>query len=233
MKKTFILLLGLIVCIRVSSQNAPPNMPYFDDKPFHFGIVLGLSSLSTNVAGTTDLPLYDSIYSYTSIRNSGVQIGVISDLKLLSWVHLRLIPTLVLTDRTIEYEVLRHGQIKTIRTPLEVIYLEAPLELKVMAKRYGNFRPYLIGGAKYSYDIGSIKRKKLSPDEYLMKLEQNELFYTLGVGFDFYLPMCKIGLELKSSFGLNDILDHSFQNAYTDCIDKMKSQLFYVNLTFE
>ena len=81
--------------------------------------------------------------------------------------------------------------------------------------------------------MGSIKRKKLKPEEYLMKLENKEFFYTLGVGFDFYLPMCKIGIEFKSSFGLTDILNHNFNNAYTDCLDKIKSQVFYINLTFE
>lgn len=233
MKRLLVLTLGLIMAFAGFSQKAPPNMPHFDDKPFHFGIILGVSSLSTNIVGTTELPLYDSIYGFSSIRNAGVQIGVISDLKMLSFLHLRFIPTLVLTDRTFEYNIVRRDNLTDVKNSLEVIYLEAPLEMKLMSKRYGNFRPYLIGGMKYVYDLGSIKRKKLNPDEYLMKLEQNEFFYTLGVGFDFYLPMCKIGLELKSSYGLSDILDHTFQNAYTDCIDKMKSQMFYVNLTFE
>ena len=175
MKRLLVLTLGLIMAFTGFSQKAPPNMPHFDDKPFHFGIILGVSSLSTNIVGTTELPLYDSIYGFSSIRNAGVQIGVISDLKMLSFLHLRFIPTLVLTDRTFEYNIVRRGNLTDVKNSLEVIYLEAPLEMKLMSKRYGNFRPYLIGGMKYVYDLGSIKRKKLNPDEYLMKYAEDML----------------------------------------------------------
>ncbi|MBQ9254025.1 MAG: outer membrane beta-barrel protein [Bacteroidales bacterium] len=233
MKKYILIILTLFFGFKGFAQKAPPNMPHFDNIPFHFGITLGVSSLSSNLSGATELPLYDSIYGFSSVRNAGVQFGVITDLKLFETLHLRFIPTLVLSDRGFEYNVVRHGELKDLNNSLEVIYLEAPLELKFMSKRYGNFRSYLLGGFKYAYDFGSMKRKKLRPDEYLMKVEQHEYFYTLGLGFDFYLYRCKISLELKSSFGINDVLNHGFKNAYTDCLDKIKTQLFYININFE
>ncbi|MDO5760302.1 MAG: outer membrane beta-barrel protein [Bacteroidota bacterium] len=222
-----------IVGIKANAQSSPPNMPEYDEQVLHFGVTLGYNSLYSNMVKKADLPLYDTIMGFSSHSEPGLAIGVSADLRLLSFLHLRFIPTLVLSERTFVYNVLKNDNYTERRNSLEVIYLEAPLELKIQSKRYHNFRPYLLAGGKFVYDMGSIKRKKLKPEEYLMKLENKELFYTLGVGFDFYLPMCKIGIELKSSFGLTDILDHNFNNAYTDCLDKIKSQIFYINITFE
>ena len=116
---------------------------------------------------------------------------------------------------------------------MEVIYVEAPLEFKIQSKRWRNFRPYLIAGGKFAYDLASIKRKKASPDEILMKVNNSEWFYTLGVGFDFYLNYIKLGIEIKTSYGLNDILVHGYKTMYSDVLDKIKTQIFYINFTFE
>ena len=59
------------------------------------------------------------------------------------------------------------------------------------------------------------------------------MLYTVGVGFDFYFSWFKMAVELKSSFGITDILNRDYQTVYADCIEKMKSQLFYINLTFQ
>lgn len=228
-----LLLFFSAIVLEVHCQSSPPNMPEYDEKTLHFGVTFGYNSLYSNMVKKTSLPLYDTIMSFSSQSEPGLAIGVSADLRLLSFVHLRFIPTLVLSERTFVFNVLKNNEYTNRQNSLEVIYLEAPLELKIQSKRYHNFRPYLLAGGKFVYDMGSIKRKKLRPEEYLMKLENKELFYTLGMGFDFYLPMCKIGIELKSSFGLTDILDHDFNNAYTDCLDKIKSQIFYINITFE
>lgn len=233
MKKYLLILSFILLGFKGFSQSSPPNMPEFDEKTIHIGVTFGYNSLYSNMVGTTSLPMYDSIMGFYSESSPGLAIGLSADLRLLPFLHLRFIPTLILSERTFVYDVIKNNELIARRNSLEVIYLEAPLELKIQSKRYHNFRPYLIGGGKFVYDMGSIKRKKLKPEEYLMKLENKEFFYTLGVGFDFYLPMCKIGIEFKSSFGLTDILDHNFNNAYTDCLNKIKSQVFYINLTFE
>lgn len=234
MKRLFLVIMFFsIVGGKAKAQSSPPNMPEFDEKVLHFGVTFGYNSLYSNMVKKTSLPLYDTIMGFSSMSEPGLAIGVSADLRLMSFLHLRFIPTLILSERTFTYDILKNDQYIERKNSLEVIYLEAPLELKIQSKRYHNFRPYLLAGGKFVYDMGSIKRKKLKPEEYLMKLENKELFYTVGMGFDFYLPMCKIGIELKSSFGLTDILDHSFNNAYTDCLEKIKSQIFYINLTFE
>lgn len=232
-KILFVIVAIFMLGFKGYAQLSPPNMPEYDLETFHFGVSFGYASLYSDMVGKAKLPLYDTIMGFYAESAPALQIGFVSDMKIFPFLRLRCVPTLVLGERTFVYEVVRREKIEQRRNSLEIIYLEAPLELKIGSKRWHNFRPYLLCGMKYVHDIGSIRRKKLSEEECLMKLNNNEFFYTLGVGFDFYLATCKVALEFKSSFGLNDILKHDFNNAYTDCLEKIKSQLFYINLTFE
>ena len=232
MRRVFCIILITFAFIKANCQSSPPNLPEFDEKLYHFGVSFGYSSLYSDMVSKVSLPFNDTIMGFYSKNSPGFTVGLSVALRLTSFLQLRFTPTLLLSERNIVYDVIYKGKYIERSNPLEVTYLEAPLEFKLQSKRWHNFRPYLLGGAKYVYDMASRKRKKLKPEEYLMKLENKEFMYTLGAGFDFY-KMCKIGIELKTSFGLSDILDHSFNNAYTDCLDKIKTQVFYINITFE
>lgn len=67
----------------------------------------------------------------------------------------------------------------------------------------------------------------------MLKIDNSEFFYTLGAGFDFYLPYFKFGIELKTSYGLTNILIPEHHSMYSDVLDKIRTQVFYINLTFE
>lgn len=215
------------------SQSSPPNLPHYDDKVLHFGVLLGFNQLSSNLIEKENRPYVDTVLSFESERKVGFQLGIISDLRLHKYARLRLTPTITFADRRIDYSLYLMDKYLDKSNYLEAIYLEVPLELKIQSSRWHNFRPYLIAGGKYAFDLGSIKRKKASPEDIMLKIDNNEWFYTLGVGFDFYLNYFKFGIELKTSFGLNDILIHEHHTMYSDVLDKIKTQVFFINLTFE
>ena len=219
--------------LKFLAQNSPPNLPFYDSRVIHFGIILGLNQATANLSFKEPNPHKDIILGATTDRLSGFNIGIVSDLKIFNHLRLRLTPTISFCDRKISFDVFQQNKYQTFSNNIETIWLEAPLELKIQANRWNNFRPYLIAGYKYAYDLASIKRKKTDTDEVLIKLDNNELFYTLGVGFDFYLQYFKLGIELKTSFATNDVLIHTYNSIYTGVIDKFKSQIFYINFTFE
>ena len=57
--------------------------------------------------------------------------------------------------------------------------------------------------------------------------------YTAGVGIDYYLEYFKFGIELKSSFGMKNMLIPEEQKPTSNVIDGYKTQIFYITLTFE
>lgn len=232
-KRGILLLVFCVYNILLYAQSTPPNKPWCDRSWYYFGIHTGVNSLYTNMVGNKNLPLYDSIMSFNSESGLGYQIGVIGDVTLLPFVHARLLPGVSFSERAFNYLVIKDDVLRKRHKTMEVIYIDIPAEITVNAKRWHNFNTYLIGGVRWCWDLGSIRRKKIDPDDIFFKVKDKELFYTLGAGFDLFLPYCKIGLELKSSFGLTDILDHGFVTPYSECIDKMKSQLFYITFTIQ
>lgn len=234
LNRLFFILLFALFTNNVFSQSSPPNLPHYDDKLIHFGCILGYNQLYTDLIEKENRPYMDTVMGFNSSRNSGFTLGfVICDLRMNNYMRLRFQPSLNFADRRLNYLIKEDLKYKETSIPFEVVYLELPLELKLQSKRWRNFRPYLIAGGKYSYDLASIKRKKATPDEIMMKIDNSELFYTLGFGFDFYLNYIKFGIELKTSYGVSDILVRSYKTMFSDVLDGIKTQIFYINFTFE
>ncbi len=234
MRKSLILVAVLIIYFtELFSQSAPPNMPHYDKKVAHFGISFGYNQFYSNIIGKENPPYQDTIMGFDSDRNSGFQLMFVSDLRLLSWLNLRFTPGVTFGDRRLNFYEYKNEVFNVRSTSLEAIYVEIPLEFKVRSKRWRNMRPYLIAGGKYTYDLGSIKRKKANPEDVMLKIDNSEIFYTLGAGVDFYLPYFKFGIELKTSYSLTNILIPEFHTMYSDVLDKIRTQVFYINLTFE
>lgn len=233
MKRVFLLALLALLSLKAFPQSSPPNMPHYDDKLFHFGATFGYNQLYSNMIEKENRQYKDTVLGFNSSRNSGLLLGFICDLRLNKYMHLRFIPTINFADRRLNYSLHLNGKYSESIVPLEVVYVELPLELKLQSKRWRNFRPYLIAGGKYAYDLASIKRKKANPEEIMMKINNSEFFYTLGVGFDFYLNYFKFGIELKTSYGVSDILVHDYHTMYSDVLDRIRTQMFYINITFE
>ena len=63
-------------------------------------------------------------------------------------------------------------------------------------------------------------------------MNRSDLYGELGAGFDFYTTFFKFGIELKMSYGLNDILKRE-GNIYTGAVDRLNSKLFLLSFTFE
>ena len=131
--KKYLLILSFILCgFRGFSQSTPPNMPEFDEKRIHFGVAFGYSSLYSNMVSATSLPLYDTIMGFYSESAPGFTIGVTADLKLLPFLHLRFIPTLVLSERTFVYDVIKNNELVARRNSLEVIIILDLILLEVV-----------------------------------------------------------------------------------------------------
>ncbi len=235
MKKILCLIVLVLSFMGVAfSQTAPPNMPHYDGKIAHFGISFGYNQFYSNMIEKEFRPYQDTIMGFNSDRNSGFQLMFVTDLRLLNFLNLRFTPGVTFGDRRLNfYEYNRDGEFIVKSTSLEAIYVEMPLEFKIRSKRWHDMRPYLIAGGKYAYDLGSIKRKKANPNDVMLKIDNSEIFYTLGAGVDFYLPYFKFGVEIKTSYGLTNILLPEHHTMYSDVLDKIRTQVFYINLTFE
>lgn len=231
-----------------------PNMPTYDNERFHFGFVLGANQTLLTLRPVSDLSfrMWDSTYipdilpmpDSARVLNieynptPGFVISIVSDMRIGKHFNLRFVPSLAFGDRDLVYhiEAYRDGDTTFIPITKRIpsTYINFPLEIKYKAVRDQNFRPYLLGGVQYTLDLASQakKREKRNLGQKIVKFEQNDIYLEAGVGFDLYNEWFKFGLEIKMMYGLNDVLTRE-HNLYTDGIEKLRSRILQISLTFE
>jgi len=213
-----------------STSKADGNLPYIDDKLFHFGFSLGYTTL--NFAATPSLDsIGGKVYSVgVSKLQPGFTVGMISDLRLNRYLNLRFTPTLLFSSRILNYTTDKNLTRESVF--IGSIPISLPLLFKYSAERKENYRPYLIWGGGVSIDLSTDRTKSV-----LLKPLN---FYTeFGAGCDIYFSFFKLAPELKFAIGLNDVLDHNFvpsnpiDTKYTLAISKLTSQMLTLTFNFE
>jgi hypothetical protein len=143
------------------------------------------------------------------------------------------VPTLSFSARTLQYVILENNVIVPRDKQVESVFLDFPLLFKYKSERSGNFRAYLIGGAKYSLDMASQKdlNSKLVKD-ILIKIDDTDFLAVFGIGFDLYLNYFKFSPEITYAFGLKNLLVQD-NNILTKPIDRLTSKIIQISFNFE
>ncbi len=228
------LLLLTSPCMEIFGQKQKPlNRSWYDDRLIHFGFSLGTNTMDYNI--TPDQSFYhtDSLYADVSHLFPGINIQIITDLRLNKYMNLRFLPGVSFGQRTVMYykDQERYGTDQR----LESSYLEFPLSLKFKGDRLNNVRPYVVGGLNYRHDLSGKKEFNDEKPVYI-RIRRPDLYYETGVGIDFYLTYFKLGVELKMSNGLvNLIIDDSppGYEQYRNAIEKIKSRIWVLSFHFE
>ncbi|MBK6445873.1 MAG: PorT family protein [Bacteroidetes bacterium] len=213
-------------------NNSPINLPKYDHQKIHFGFTLGLNSTNFKVTLVPDFKTMDSIYVVESEPVSGLNLGIISNLRLGEYWDLRFIPALSFAQRNLIYQFKYPDSTSAGTTKsVESTYLEFPLDLKFKSKRVTNYRMYVLAGARYSIDMVS-QAKVRDKDRDIVKLKRYDFGYEIGLGFDFYLTYFKFSPEIKMFNGLNNLLVKD-NSRYASPLDKLNSKIFLVSFLFE
>jgi hypothetical protein len=225
-----------IILLTVLSQNimaqrfsVPLNLPNYDNKTVHFGFLIGINALDFKLTPKTQID--QQLYVIKSQNQKGFNLGVVSNFRLSRSMDLRAIPTLSLAERRIQYTLNENFILTDINKKIESTFIEFPLSIKYKSNRYNNLRSYVITGLKYSLDLAS-QRNIDDEGLELVKIQQNDLSYEIGIGFDFYLPFFKFSPEFKANFGIINMLVND-GSIYSNSLKDMKTRGFTISFTFE
>jgi len=210
------------------------NLPKYDRAKIHFGFELGLNISKFRIQPVADLRIRDTVYSVTPRGTSGLNLGIISNLKLGEYFDLRFIPALAFTQRNLEYTMVytdSNFSHETITKQVESTYLEFPFDLKFKSARIDNYRVYVLAGWKYAIDMVS-QAKVLAKDKEIVKLSRHDNGYEIGVGFDFYMTYFKFSPELKMYNGLKNLLVQDGRR-FSNPLEGLYSKAFVISFTFE
>lgn len=229
-----ILVLLLFVSTDLSAQKSKPkNKSWYDDKLFHFGFSLGVNAMDYSITPSQDAYVVDSLFSEVTSLNPGINIQIITNLRLNRYMDLRFLPGVSFGERTINYyrKEIPYKQSQT----LESSYLEFPLTLKYKGERLNNVRPYVVAGVNFRYDLSGKKEFNEDKPVYI-RIKRPDLYYEAGAGLDFYLHYFKLGVELKMSQGIGNIIVNDAPagfEEYRSAIDKLKSRIWVLSFHFE
>lgn len=225
-----------------AQKQKPKNDSWYDDKPLHFGFSLGLNLMDFDItpAKTTLNP--DFLQPEVTKLNPGINIQIVTNLRLHKYADLRFLPGVSFGQRNIKFykdanpdPLVTEMVIYNESQRLESSFLEFPFLLKFKGERLNNVRPYIIGGINYRYDLAGKKEYDDEKPIYL-RLKRSDVYYEAGAGLDFYLPYFKLSVELKMSNGLRDVIVHEpapNHAQFIDAIDKVKSQIWILSFHFE
>jgi hypothetical protein len=159
----------------------------------------------------------------------GFQVQIVSNFRLAENLDLRFLPGISFGSRYINFYDYR-DKTKVGWVHIESNYLDFPLDLKYRARRLNNYRPYILGGFNYRYDMATNK-------SFEIRFKPGDLYYEMGVGVDWYLPYFKFSTELKVGVGLLDILIRESSTVegenYLASIDKINAYIIGLSFHFE
>ena len=209
------------------------NQENFDKQRLTWGFYLGLNT-------------YDFKFTYNrdqsdvqTQKNTGFNVGLVSDLRLNDYFNIRFEPGLYINQRDLYYgEDWFNGEPVNDNDLLREVkstYVHFPLLLKVSTKRLNNFKPYLLGGVSAALNLSSNQENPDDNSVGQFRTKRGMLFWEVGFGVDFYLYWFKFSPSIRGVFAINDELvrDRDPNSPWTNNINTMQSRGVFLNFTFQ
>lgn len=208
------------------------NLPFADQKIFHFGFNLGMHVQDMPITNTGYIQDNgESWFAEIPSYSIGFSVGMIIDRYLNEYFNLRTNPSVHFGEKRFVFREQASGEI--YEKSFKGNYFTLPLHIKFSGNRIKNFRPYLLAGPYVSVNIGNEKNKAL---------RFNGIDYGLefGLGCNFYLPFFKLCPEIKFSLGLADIINKDRSDLsdpelfkYSDAVSSGKNRMISIIFNFE
>lgn len=248
-KMRYILLIVLVltgIMQSMAQERTVQNRPYTDLRPFHFGVVAGthLQDLELNNVGPTTVVDADGniIPSYVSVDQDrwdpGFHVGVLGEARLGTYFAFRLAPMMLFGSRHLTFHNFmlpnEKGEPTEVRQNLKSVYIAGVCDMIFSAKRFNNHRPYIVAGVTPMLNL-------VSRDNDYLRLKQSDVFLSIGLGCDFYLPFFKLRPELKFMYGMVNSLDMKHADRlkdvnmqmYARSVDRGHSKMICLSFYFE
>lgn len=223
---------GLSLPLANAQFNQGSNVNYLDfqNKNYYFGITLGYNQSDFRVFRSKQFIQNDSFFRAESVTGPGFNLGIVSNLKLGEYFDVRFLPTLSFLERNLSYT--QPGEIaRTVTRPIESVLVEMPFHVRYKSAPYHDFRLFVIGGVKYSFDVASDSRTRQAAG--LVKIAPTDFAFEYGAGIQFFFPYFIFSPEIKISQGLNNVLIYNDRLQQSTVLEKVMSRAFTISLHFE
>jgi len=206
------------------------NYQNFKAKQYYFGITLAYNTSNYKVFRSKEFLEGSPITAIESVRGPGLNLGLVTNLKIGEYFDVRFLPTLSFATRNLNYS--QPGEeFAEIERKFDPVFVEAPLQFRYKSETYNDMKMFVLGGIKYAFDVSSQSRTQL--ERSLVRIAPSDFALEIGFGFQFYFPYFIFSPELKFSHGLSNTVIYSQNVGQSTVLDKVHSRAFTLSFHFE
>ena len=208
-----------------AQQRRVQNKPYIDLRPMHFGISIGVNLQDIELQNVGPQMIEGmgerTVLVDADTWNPGFSVGVLADMRLHQHLALRIAPMMHFGSKHLVFRDLDDlndaGHPRESTQDMKNTYISMPVDLKISAERFNNYRPYLLAGVNPMINLSG-------KDQDFLQLKRYDTMLEVGFGCDFYLPFFKLCPELKFCFSLADVLNKKHADELTDVNKRVFTQ---------
>ncbi len=232
MRKSIYVLAGMLLLITTPAGaqfNESPiiNLENVDKALLNWGYFLGFNQYDFKFNYRNDLD--DVLVS----KSLGFNVGLIGEMRVNEFLDLRFEPGLFYTQRTLGFPgfTMESEAIREVKST----YINFPLLLKVGTRRFGNWKPFIIGGASASLNLGSNEDALDDNSSGTFRMKHSVYNYEMGFGIEFYTEYFKFSPSIRGVFAITDELvpDADPNSLWTGNLEAIRTRGIFVNFTFE
>lgn len=240
----------VLVCTMASAAMAQEqkvqNRPYCDLRPFHFGVIVGThwQDLEFVNVGYQSIEDGEGNMKQTLITcdqdrwENGFHVGVTGELRLNTYLQFRIAPSIYFGNRHMTFRNFTETDIDGYpmeqKQDMKTAYIGCNFDLIFASKRLNNHRPYVCAG------ITPMLNLTTKASDYL-QLKSTDVFASVAIGCDMYLPFFKLRPELKFMYSLSNALNTNHKDElrdpamkpYAGCVSSAKSRMIALTFYFE
>ena len=228
--KSLLSAVAFLIVFQINAQfkeNPIVNLENEDKRLLNWGYFLGFNQYDFKFDYRDDL---DNVLVDRSL---GFNVGLIGEMRINEYIDLRLEPGLFYNQRNLNFPgfVEENDGIRQVKST----YINFPLLVKFSTKRFGNWKPFIIGGLSYSMNLGSNEDSLDDNSSGTFRMKKTAYNYELGFGIDFYLEYFKFSPSIRGVFAISDELvpDNDPNSPWTGNINALRTRGIFVNFTFE
>jgi hypothetical protein len=203
------------------------NFRGFNKKSYYFGINIGFNSSGYKLQQSGFFINNDSIKVTEGNSEIGVNMHMITNLKLGEYFDFRFLPGFSFAQRGLEFTSVKNSEV--IERKIESVFFELPFHIRFKSEPYKDKRLFVVAGLKYSYDVQSSSKSRKS----LIKIAPHDFQYEVGVGMQMFYPYFIFSPEIKFSRGLGNILIYDKTQNEARVLENVVSQIFTISFNFE
>jgi hypothetical protein len=228
--QVIVVLVLAVGSLQAQKYRGNPNFLDFNQKPYYFGITLGINSSNFKPFRSKQFLMSDSIQTVESVTGPGFNLGIVTNLKMGDYFDFRFLPTLSFAERNINYDKASRFRDFSRRT-VESVFVEMPFQVRYKSAPFHDKRVFVIAGVKYSFDVASDSRSKQA--ETLVRISPSDFQLEYGAGLQFFFPFFIFSPELKISQGIGNTLIYNPALQESTVLEKLLSRTFTISLHFE